>query len=333
MANSKYNRLAVSAVTAVVAWGTMAATAQAEKWDMPMAYSATNFHSATGTEFAKCVTLGTGGEIEIVTHVSGSLFKGADIKRAVQTGQAQIGERLLSGHQNENAVFGFDSVPFMATSFDDAAKLWKAAEPTLAKVLGEQNLVLLYSVPWPPQGLYFKKEINSVADMKGIKFRSYNTATARLAELAGMLPVQIEAAEISQAFATGVAESMISSGSTGYDRKVWESLTHFYEVDAWLPRNYVMVNKDIWEEVSDAHKNVIKGCASLAEYAGTWRAVEYTTFTLNGLRAGGMTVGPAGEQLTAELQQFGETMSAEWLEQAGSDGKAIVDAYKASQSQ
>jgi len=298
-----------------------------------MAYSATNFHSATGTEFAKCVTLGTGGEIEIVTHVSGSLFKGADIKRAVQTGQAQIGERLLSGHQNENAVFGFDSVPFMATSFDDAAVLWKAAEPTLAKVLDEQNLVLLYSVPWPPQGLYFKKEVNSVADMKGVKFRSYNTATARLAELAGMLPVQIEAAEISQAFATGVAESMISSGSTGYDRKVWESLTHFYEVDAWLPRNYVMVNKDIWEEVSDAHKNVIKGCASLAEYAGTWRAVEYTTFTLNGLRAGGMTVGPAGEQLTAELQQFGETMSAEWLEQAGSDGKAIVDAYKAAQSQ
>ena len=128
--------------------------------------------------------------------------------------------------------------------------------------------------------------------MKGIKFRSYNTATARLAELAGMLPVQIEAAEISQAFATGVAESMISSGSTGYDRKVWESLTHFYEVDAWLPRNYVMVNKDTWEDTSEAHRNIIQGCASLAEYAGTWRAVEYTQFTLNGLKAGGMTVGP-----------------------------------------
>lgn len=301
----------------------------AEKWDMPMAYSATNFHSATGAEFAKCITTGTGGEIEVVTHPSGSLFKGADIKRAIQTGQAPIGERLLSGHQNENAVFGVDSIPFLATSFEDAAKLWKAAKPTMEKILADQNLVLLYSVPWPPQGLYFNREVNSVADMNGIKFRSYNNSTARLAELTGMLPVTIEAAEISQAFATGVAESMISSGATGYDRKVWESLTHFYEVDAWLPRNYIMVNKDVWGGVSDANKNVIRACAELAEYAGTWRAVEYTQFTLNGLKAGGMTVGPAADSLVGELKVIGETMTNEWLEAAGADGKAIVDAYKA----
>ena len=320
----------VSAIGAAVAVTCAAGLALAgEKWDMPMAYSATNFHSATGAEFAKCITTGTGGDIEVVTHPSGSLFKGADIKRAVQTGQAPIGERLLSGHQNENALFGFDSVPFLATSFEDSAKLWKAAKPTLTKVLDDQNLVLLYSVPWPPQGLYFKKEVNSVADMKGIKFRSYNTATARLAELAGMLPVTIEAAEISQAFATGVAESMISSGSTGYDRKVWESLTHFYEVDAWLPRNYVMVNKDIWSATSKANQNVIRGCAELAEYAGNWRAVEYTQFTLNGLKAGGMTVGPAGPQLVADLKKIGETMTAEWMDKSGAQGKAIVDEFKA----
>lgn len=304
-----------------------ASGAMAEKWDMPMAYSASNFHSATGAEFAKCVTTATQGEIEIVTHPGGSLFKGGDIKRAIQTGQAPIGERLLSGHQNENPVFGVDSVPFLATSFDDAAKLWKAAKPTLEKTLADQNLTLLYSVPWPPQGLYFKKEVNSVADMEGIKFRSYNNATARLAELTKMLPVSIEAAEISQAFATGVADAMVSSGSTGYDRKVWESLTHFYEVDAWLPRNYTMVNSEVWAGTSDANKAIIKACAELAEYAGTWRAVEYTTFTLNGLRAGGMTVGPAGDQLNADLKEIGAVMSAEWLESAGEGGKAIIDSF------
>lgn len=307
----------------------VAGTASAEKWDMPMAYSGSNFHSVTGAEFARCVTTGTGGDIEIVTHPSGSLFKGADIKRAIQTGQAPIGERLLSGHQNENPVFGVDSIPFLASSFDDAANLWKAAKPTMEKILDEQNLVLLYSVPWPPQGLYFKKEVNSVADMKGIKFRSYNNATARLAELTGMLPVTIEAAEISQAFATGVAESMVSSGATGYDRKVWESLTHFYEVDSWLPRNYIMVNKDVWGKTDADNQNVVKACAELAEYAGTWRAKEYTGFTLAGLRAGGMTVAPASDGLKAELQAIGETMSKEWLEAAGEDGKAIVDAFKA----
>ncbi|MDX1742834.1 MAG: TRAP transporter substrate-binding protein [Ruegeria sp.] len=318
--------MAATALTAAAA-----APVAAEKWDMPMAYSASNFHSATGAEFAKCVTTGTGGEIEIVTHPSGSLFKGADIKRAIQTGQAPIGERLLSGHQNENELFGFDSIPFLATSFDDSEKLWEAAKPTIENLLAEQNLTLLYAVPWPPQGLYFKNEVNSVADMKGIKFRSYNNATSRLAELTGMLPVTIEAAEISQAFATGVADSMVSSGSTGYDRKVWESLNYFYEVDAWLPRNYVMVNSDVWSGVSDANKNVIKACAELAEYAGNWRAKEYTGFTLQGLRDGGMTVGPASEQLVNELKEIGVTMTNEWLESAGDEGKAIVDAFRAQQ--
>ncbi len=307
----------------------VATGAAAETWDMPMAYSATNFHSVTGAEFGQCVTTGTGGKLEIVTHPSGSLFKGNDIKRAVQTGQAPIGERILSAHQNENPIFGVDSIPFLATSFEASEKLWKATKPELEKILDEQNLKLLYAVPWPPQGFYFKKEVNSVADMKGVKFRSYNTATARLAELAGMLPVQVEAAEISQAFATGVAESMISSGATGYDRKVWEHLTHFYEVDAWLPRNHVFVNKDSWAGLDEATQNVVLACADMAAYAGFWRSVQYTDFTLNGLRAGGMSVAPAGDGLKGELQGFGETMTNEWLEKAGDQGKAIVDAFKA----
>ncbi|MGI9367382.1 MAG: TRAP transporter substrate-binding protein [Ruegeria sp.] len=320
-------------MTATALTAATAVPAFAEKWDMPMAYSGSNFHSVTGAEFANCVTTGTQGEIEIVTHPSGSLFPGAQIKRAIQTGQVPIGERLLSGHQNEDAIFGVDSVPFLATSFDDAAKLWDAAKPTLEKVLADQNLTLLYSVPWPPQGLYFRDEVKSVADMKGIKFRSYNNATARLAELTGMLPVTIEAAEISQAFATGVADSMVSSGATGYDRKVWESLNYFYEVDAWLPRNYIMVNSEVWSGVSDGNKAIVQACAGLAEYAGTWRAIQYTDFTLKGLSDGGMTVAKASDQMKGELQQIGETMTAEWLEAAGDDGASIVEAFKASKSE
>ncbi|WP_108661614.1 TRAP transporter substrate-binding protein [Acuticoccus kandeliae] len=304
------------------------ASAYAEKWDMPMAYAASNFHSETAAAFAECVTTGTGGDIEIVTHASGSLFPGDQIKRAVQTGQAPIGERLLSAHQNENALFGFDSIPFLATSFADHDKLWEAAKPAFEELLESQGLTLLYSVPWPPQGIYFKKPVNSVADMEGVKFRSYNNATARLAELTKMLPVQIEAAEISQAFATGVADSMISSGATGYDRKVWESLTNFYTVDAWIPRNYVFVNSDIWSGVSEENKNVILGCAKLAEYAGYWRAVQYTDFTLGELAKNGMSVEAPSDQLASDLRAIGDTMTEEWLKDAGETGQAIVKAYR-----
>ena len=301
----------------------------AAEWDMPVAYPDVNYHTETAKAFAECVGTGTGGEITITVHANGSLFKGNEIKRAVQTGQAPIGERLLSAHQNENPVFGIDSVPFLATNFDESRKLWEATKPTYEKILDEQNLVLLYSTPWPPQGLYTNKEINSVADLEGLKFRSYNPLTARLAELTGMLPVQIEQAEISQAFATGVAESMISSGATGYDMKVWENLSHFYEVNAWMPRNHVFVNKDIWSGLDEQTQNVIRGCAGLAAFAGHGRAVQYTDFTLKGLAENGMTVAPPPDQLAADMQKIGETLVEEWTKAAGEEGQAIIDAYRA----
>ncbi|WP_068310351.1 TRAP transporter substrate-binding protein [Polycladidibacter hongkongensis] len=307
-----------------------ATVASAETWDLPMAYSGSNFHSVTGAEFGKCVTTGTGGEITVKTHPGGSLFKGSEIKRAVQTGMVPIGERLLSGHQNEDALFGIDSVPFLATSYESADKLWNAAKPEMEKLLAEQNLTLLYSVLWPAQGLYFKNEVKTPEDMKGVAFRSYNTASARMTELLGMRNVSIEAAEISQAFAMGVAEGMVSSGATGYGRKVWETLNYFYSVDAWLPRNYMLVNSEVWAGVSESNKAVVKACADFAEYAGTWRSKEYTSFTLQGLRDGGMTVEGPSPELKAKVDEVGEIMTSEWLEQAGEKGKAIVDAYLAS---
>ena len=305
----------------------VAGAAHAEKWDMPMAYADSNYHTQNGKAFAEAVGVATGGNLEIVVHGGGSLFKGNEIKRAIQTGQAPVGERLLSAHQNENAVFGFDSVPFLATSFEASEKLWKAARPTVEKILPDQNLVLLYAVPWPPQGMYFKKEINGVEDMKGVKFRAYNAATARLAELAGMLPVQIEAAELTQALATGVAEAFVSSGSTGYDRKVWEHLTHFYEVNAWLPRNYVFANKDAWEELDPGTRDVVRGLALLAERAGTATARQLSDWYTAQLAAHGMQVRPAGEALRGDLERIGAVMTEEWLAEAGGEGRAIIDAF------
>ena len=298
---------------------------------MPMAYPASNFHTVTAESFADCVRTGTNGDIDITIHPNGALFAGADIKRAIQTGQVPIGERLLSGNQNENPIFGVDSIPFLVSSFDEHEALWEAAKPVMEEVLAEDNLTLLYSVPWPPQGLYFRNPVSSVEDMNGIKFRSYNAATARLAELTGMVPVSIEAAEISQAFSTGVADSMVSSGSTGYDMKVWESLNNFYEVDAWLPRNYIMVNSDAWADVSDENKAAVQSCATEAEAAGLAASKEATQFTLNGLREGGMTVERASDAMMEGLREVGATMTEEWTAAAGEKGQAIIDAYRASQ--
>jgi len=305
-----------------------ASAANAETWDMPMAYPANNYHTENAQMFADAVKACSGGDLEIIIHAGGSLFKGDEIKRAVQVGEAQIGERLLSAHANENAVFGYDSVPFLATSFAASDKLRDAAKPTLTKVLGDQNMTPLYSVPWPPQGLYFAQEVNALADVAGVKFRAYNAATARMAELAGMVPTQIEAAELKQALATGVVASFISSGSTGVDEKVWEDLTHFYNAAAWLPRNTIFVNNEALAALSDTARICLMEEAAKAEAMGSETAAKLAQGFLDQLAAGGMTVSEPGAALAADLAGIGATMTDEWLANAGADGQAIVDAYK-----
>jgi TRAP-type C4-dicarboxylate transport system substrate-binding protein len=316
--------LSVAALTLSVS----ATAALAENWDMPTAYPATNFQTVNAQEFSACVAKGTKGELNIVLHPNGALFKGNDIKRAVQTGQTQIGERLLSSHENENAVFGTDSIPFIATSYEASVKLYAAAKPELEKVLEGQGLVLLYSVPWPPQGLYFKQPVESVKDMGGVKVRSYNKATARLAELTGMAPISIEAAEISQAMAAGVITSLITSAVTGMDSKVWEQLTHFYQVQAWMPRNTVIVNKAAFEALSQDAQKTVRDCAAVAEAAGLEKSKASNEKALLTLKSNGMTVQPPSDVLAAELKAIGETMTNEWIEKSGAPGKVIIDTFR-----
>ena len=303
-------------------------TAVAEKWDMPMAYAATNFHSEHGAIFAEKVKDYTGGKLEITTHPGGSLFKGGEIKRAVQTGQAPIGERFMSAHANEAPLLGWDNLPFLATSYEDNDKLWAAAKDKVNAQLADLNLVALYTCPWPGQGFYFKKAVTSSADTQGIKFRSYNSATATFAKELGMLPVQVEAAELSQALATGVAEAFISSGSTGYDRKVWEHLSHYYKVNAWLPRNYVIINKGIYEGLSDDIRSALHKAADETGAACAAKSAELANWYFEQLEANGMKVEDAGPAFLKELKSIGAKMQADWLASVGADGQAIVDAYK-----
>lgn len=304
------------------------AAVAAEKWDMPLAYPATNYHSETAADFAKGVTEATGGEIEIVTHPGGSLFKGDEIFRAVRTGQAPIGERLVSAMSNEDPVFGVDALPFLATSFDEAWELYQASKPTMEKVLEEKGTKLLYAVAWPPQGLYTVKPVAKVEDMSGVKFRAYNAATERLAELMGAVPTKIEAAELGQAFATGVAESMISSGSTGYDMKIWEYVKFWYDTQAWLPKNIIIVNLETWNSLDEKTQTIILEEAAKAEKAGWDKARELSDWYKDELAKNGMTIEPPSDELKAGFAAIGETMTTEWLANAGENGQAVIDAYK-----
>jgi TRAP-type C4-dicarboxylate transport system substrate-binding protein len=278
--------------------------------------------------FAKDVDAATGGKLQITVHPGASLFKAPDIKRAVQTGQAQIGEVLLSLHENEDPIFGVDVVPFLATSFPEAMKLYKASKSAIEKKLASQGLMLLFAVPWAPQGVYVNKPLATIDDMKGLKWRAYNVGTARIGELVGAQSVTIQAAELPQALATGVVNSFMSSGGTGYDSKVWESLKYFYDVQAWIPKDITFVNKAAFDALDKPTQDAILKAAATAETRG-WKAWEEKSgWYIDQLKAKGMIVQPPSPELKAGFQKVGEQLTADWLKKAGADGQAIVDAYK-----
>jgi len=298
------------------------------KWDLAAAYPASNFHSENMAQFASEVDQATGGKLKITLHAGASLFKAPEIKRAVQGGQAQAGEILLANFQNEWQIYGADGLPFLADSYDAAMKLYKAQKPMIEKKLAEQGLVLLYSVAWPPQGIYTKKPINSAADLKGVKWRAYSPATARIADLVGAQPVTVQAAELQQALATGVVESTMTSGATGVDSKLYENLKYYYDTQAWLPKNMVIVNKQAFDALDKPTQGAVLKAAAAAETRGLAASQRVNTETLAKLKANGMQVLAPSAQLKADLKKVGDVMLKEWLEKAGPEGKALVDAYQ-----
>lgn len=312
------------AVAALLAAGAVQAQV---KWDMPTPYAASNFHTENVQQFATDVDKATGGKLVLTVHANGSLFKAPEIKRAVQGGQAQIGELLLSGYENEDALLGIDAVPFLATSYADSRKLWNVSRKAIEDRFAKQGMKVLYTVPWPPQGIYANKELKSIADMKGLKMRSYNPATSRIAELVGAQPTTIQAAELAQALATGVVNANITSGATGYDSKSWEYVKFFYDVQAWLPKNAVIVNQKAFDTLDKATQQAVLKAAADAEARGWKTSEEKSKFYLEQLAKNGMKVEAPSPAFKTELKKIGEVMTSEWLKKAGADGQAAVDAF------
>lgn len=316
--------IAVAAVGLAVALPVAAQT----KWDMPTAYPANNFHTENIQQFASDVDKASGGKLKITVHPNAALFKAPEIKRAVQGGQAQLGEILLVNYENEDPLFGLDGVPFLATSYPESLKLYKASKKALEDKLAKQGMRVLFAVPWPPQGIFTNRVLNSAADMKGLKWRAYSPATGKIAELVGAQPVTVQAAEVSQALATGVIDSMMTSGATGFDSKTYESIKKFYDTQAWIPKNAVIMNQRAFDALDKPTQAAVLKAAADAETRGWKASQEKTQWYLDQLKAKGMTIEKPSEQLTADLRKVGNVMLAEWLRRVGDDGRKVIDAYR-----
>lgn len=301
--------------------------ATAQSWDMPTPYGDSTFHTQNIAQFADDVRAATEGRLDITLHSAGSLFPHAEIKGAIRNRSVPLGEFFLSRLSNEDLAFGVDSQPFVATSYEDAARLWAAQEPVITELLAEQGLMPLFSVPWPAQGLYTNGEIKMVDDLNGLRFRAYNAALEEFATLAGASPVQIEASNIPQAFATGQVEAMITSPSTGVNSTAWDFVTHYTPINAWVPKNIVVINKRMFDGLDAGTQAAVLAAAETAETRG-WEmsAAEAESMTA-ALAENGITVYEPSAKLIEGLQEIGTTMLGTWDAAASGSARAVLGAY------
>jgi TRAP-type C4-dicarboxylate transport system substrate-binding protein len=322
-------KLFVRALAGLLLAGGISAGASAEtKWDMPTPYPDGNFHTRNVIQFAADVDKATNGSLKIQVHSAGSLIKHPEVKRAVRQATAPIGEILESLAFNEAPVYGLDSVPFLATGYDASKKLYEAQRPFLEKQLASEGLILLYSVAWPPQGIYAKRTITKVEDLKGLKFRTYNAMIGRIAALAGAIPTQIEVPDLPTAFATGRVDVMITSASTGVDTKAQDYLTDYIDTQAWQPRNIVFVNKAAFDKLPAAEQKAVMDAAKAAEERGWKLSIEEKQIKTDALKAAGIKVSEPTAELKEGLAKIGTTITAEWEKSAGEDGAAMLAAYR-----
>lgn len=316
-------------VLATAGFALAATTAFAQtKWDMPTPYSDGTFQTVNVREFVADVTKTTGGKLAITVHSNASLVKMPEMKRAIQSGQAAVGEILISVLANEDAMFGFESVPGLAPSYAEARKLHNLAKSAIAARLEKQGMMYLYSVAWPPQGIYSKAPIQALADLKGTKFRSFNPATARFIQLVGAVPTTIQVPEIAQAFRTGVLDAMITSGATGVDQQAWDYVKYYYDTQAFLPQNLVFVNKGAFDKLSADEKKGLLEAAERAEDRGWKMSESLNEGYKKTLAEKGITVLPATAKMKEEVKAIGETMAKEWAAKAGPDGEKLIADFK-----
>jgi len=322
---SKQGVLGVALLIAACQFG---ATANAQQWVMATPYPDSNFHTKNIRQFADDVKAATNGKLTINIHSRQSLVAMPQIKRAIQSGQAHLGEILLSAYGNEDPFFEVDGVPMIAPGFQNAKKLWEVSKPYVVQKFESQGLVPLFSVPWPPQGFYTKSPVNSLNDFKGVKFRAYNAVTARMAELMGAVPTTVQQAEVPQAFATGAVDAMVTSAATGVDVKAWDFAKYYYDVRVINNKNIVLVSKRALDALDPTTRQAVLKAAAQAEING-WIASEKTMEeTTKKLAQEGMKVEAGSELMKQQLDKIGLEMSREWVKKAGANGEKMLQGMK-----
>ena len=309
----------------------MAAPALAEqtiKMDLNAIYGASNFHTQGAQQFADLSKEYSGGSVLITVHSGGSLgFKGPELLKTVKDATVPMSDILMGVVAGSEEIFGLSSLPLLVKSYEDALRLYTAAKPYYEKACAKWNQKFLYAAPWPPSGLFTQKALNSMADMQGLKIRTYDKNGAEFLKQAGAGPMSLPWGEVYSALRTGLINSVLTSAVSGKDGKFWEVLKHFTMINYAYPLNMLTINMDYWNSLSPAQQEALLKAAAKTEDDQWSASKESNQAALAELEAQGMAIAQASPELQGKLDELAAAMVQDFLANANADTKAAYEAF------
>ena len=323
-------RLVTGSVACLLTIGGFGLSASAETaWDLPLAWPAGNFHVKNAEVFAEKVAEVTGGEVQITVHPGGSLgFKGPEMLKSIRDGLVPIGDVLLNQQVGEAPFLGIESVPYLASGYEEIAALHEFSRPVYEEIAAEFNQKILYMVPWPGQAVYSKNEIVTLDDVQGLKLRVVDKNGLDYMNALGGAPRQMPWGEVVPALASGAIEGVTTSSSSGVDGKFWEFLGFMNRFNWQSASNMMNVNLDAWNALSPEHQEAIETLAAEleAEFWDVSRAEDEEK--LKTLADNGVKITEPTDELRAQLLETAKPMWQAFIDEAGPRADEVIAAYR-----
>jgi TRAP-type transport system periplasmic protein len=322
-------RVAIAATVLALFSATVPAQAQTT-WTLPTEYPATAIPGEGVTAFAESVNRRTGGALVIKPSYNAEMgIKSAEMIVAVRDGRSQAADAFGGALGGEHPAFGLSSLPFLATSLNEARQLAGLARPWYEKTFASFGLKLLYTTPWPPSGIWSKAPLGDVAALKGLAIRTYDATSTTVLNAAGASAVNLSFADVMPRLKDGSVTAVLSSGDGGAGRRLWEFLPHFTEVNYAVPLSFAFVSAKAYDALPEEQRKAVDAAATETE-ARQWNAIigrleaNYATMRTNGVIIN--SAPPPG--LISALKAAALPVVESWTAKAGPDGAAVLAGFR-----
>lgn len=320
----------VGGAAVMIVFGAMSSATAMEKWNLANAYGAKTLHVEGNQVFAEALKEASKGGIQITVHSGGALgFKSVDHFDAVSDGAVEIADTPGGFLGGIDPLMTLSSLPFLVKSVEEAKLLKEIAFPEYEKVFDKAGQKLLYASPWPASGIWAKMPVTSAEKLKGLKIRTYDPGGTKTFQKIGAAPIQLAWGDVAPQLATGGISAVLTSAEGGVAQKFVEHTSYFTEINYALPLNFVHMNKEVYDSLSDDMRKAVDTAAKKASMRNWQEVIGRTQRNYDLVKKdGGTVVTTEAAAVLGNLSEAGADVTDEWLSKVGERGKAILMKFK-----